>query len=59
MNIAVNSDASLMSNSINFFFIEFSSSINSNQNNDSSVSSITILNFAIKLAFDCTTQAAL
>ena len=50
--IAVSSSASVSNGSVRFFFNSFSSMINSSQNAASSVSSKTILIFAIKLDFD-------
>ena len=58
MKIDVNSPASLSKGRTRSFPNKRSSIINSNQKYASSASSMTILNFEIKLAFDCAIQTA-
>jgi len=58
IKIAVSSSASVNNESTSLLFNRSSLIMNSNQKYDSSVSSKTMLNFDMKLAFDCAKQVA-
>lgn len=55
----LNSFPSLSNGTTCFSFSNFSSIIKTNQKQDSSTSSMTMLNLEVKLALDCAMQAAL